>query len=136
MTIEALVGRHLMFGLPGPDLGDTDIQIFRETQAAGLMLYRRNFETPERLARLLTSLEDALGRRILVATDHEGGRVIMLGRAVTIFPDNLAAGIAGEVTFVNWQGLFEGRELRRLGDRKSTRLNSSHIQKSRMPSSA
>ena len=115
MTLEALVGRRLMFGLPGPDLSDADIRLFRETQAAGIMLYRRNFETPERLARLLTGLEDALGRRLLVATDHEGGRIIMLGRAVTIFPDNLAAGTAGEVNFVNRQGLFEGRELRRLG---------------------
>ena len=115
MTLEALVGRRLMFGLPGPDLIDADIRLFRETQAAGLMLYRRNFETPERLVHLLTGLEDALGRRLLVATDHEGGRVIMLGRAVTIFPDNLAAGTAEELTFVNRQGLFEGRELRRLG---------------------
>jgi len=115
VTLEALVGRRLMFGLPEPDLSDADIRLFRETQAAGLMLYRRNFETPERLARLLTGLEEALGRRLLVATDHEGGRVIMLGRAVTIFPDNLAAGTAGEVHFVKRQGLFEGRELRRLG---------------------
>ena len=29
-----------------------------------------------------------------------------------------------------------GRDLQQLADRKSTRLNSSHIQKSRMPSSA
>jgi beta-N-acetylhexosaminidase len=115
VTLEALVGRRLMFGLPGPDLSDGDIRLFRETQAAGLMLYRRNFETPERLRRLLTDLEETLGRRLLVATDHEGGRVIMLGRAVTIFPDNLAAGTAGEPGFVNRQGLFEGRELRRLG---------------------
>ena len=115
MTLEALVGRRLMFGLPGPDLSEDDVRLFRETQAGGLMLYRRNFETPERLHRLLTSLEEALGRRLLVATDHEGGRVIMLGRAVTIFPDSLAAGTAGEVNFVNRQGLFEGRELRRLG---------------------
>ena len=62
MTVEALVGRRLMFGLPGPDLSDTDIRLFRETQAAGLMLYRRNFETAERLHRLLTGLEEALGR--------------------------------------------------------------------------
>ena len=115
MTLEALVGRRLMFGLPEPDLSGADIRLFRETQAAGLMLYRRNFETPERLRRLLTGLEETLGRRLLVATDHEGGRVIMLGRAVTIFPDNLAAGTAGEPGFVNRQGLFEGRELRRLG---------------------
>ena len=115
MSLEALVGRRLMFGLPGPDLTDDDVHLFRETQAAGIMLYRRNFETPDRLARLLTGLEEAIGRRLLVATDHEGGRIIMLGRAVTIFPDNLAAGTAGEVAFVHRQGLFEGRELRRLG---------------------
>src|SRR5499426_427616 len=115
MSLEALVGSRLMFGLPGPDLTDDDIRLYRETQAAGIMLYRRNFETPERLARLLTGLQEAMGRRLLVATDHEGGRIIMLGRAVTIFPDNLAAGTAGDVTFVHRQGLFEGRELRRLG---------------------
>jgi len=115
VTLEALVGRRLMFGLPGSDLSDADVELFRETQAAGVMLYRRNFETPERLARLLTGLEDALGRRLLIATDHEGGRIIMLGRSVTIFPDNLAAGTAGEINFVHRQGLFEGRELRRLG---------------------
>src|SRR5882672_8751404 len=115
VSLEALVGRRLMFGLPGPDLTDDDVHLFRETQAAGIMLYRRNFETPDRLARLLTGLEEAIGRQLLVATDHEGGRIIMLGRAVTIFPDNLAAGTAGEVTFVHRQGLFEGRELRRLG---------------------
>ena len=43
MTLEALVGRRLMFGLPEPDLSGADIRLFRETQAAGLMLYRRNF---------------------------------------------------------------------------------------------
>ena len=34
---------------------------------------------------------------------------------MTIFPDNLAAGTAGEVAFAKRQGLIEGRELRRLG---------------------
>jgi beta-N-acetylhexosaminidase len=115
MTIEALVGRRLVFGLPGPDLADADIRLFQETGAGGLILYRRNFEAPERLHRLLTGLEAALGRRLLVATDHEGGRVIMLGRATTIFPDNLAAAAAEDEAWVHRQGLFEGRELRRLG---------------------
>ena len=35
-----------------------------------------------------------------------------------------------------WFMLFVGTIIFALGDRKSTRLNSSHIQKSRMPSSA
>ena len=104
-----------MIGVAGPDLTDADISVFRDTRAAGLILYRRNFETPERLARLIDGLEAALERRLLVATDHEGGRVIMLGAGTTIFPDNLAVGTAGEEAFAYKQGLIEARELRRLG---------------------
>src|SRR5204862_112607 len=105
----------LMIGLPGATLRDADVRLFRDTRAAGLILYRRNFETPAQLLDVLTRLEDALGRRLLVATDHEGGRIVMLGRGVTIFPDNLAVGTAGEETFAYKQGLLEARELRRLG---------------------
>jgi beta-N-acetylhexosaminidase len=115
VDIAELVGERLMIGLPGPTLGQGDIALFRDTHAAGLILYRRNFESPAQLVRLISELEEALGRRLLVATDHEGGRVIMLGRGVTIFPDNLAVGTAGEETFAYRQGLCEGRELRRLG---------------------
>ena len=104
-----------MIGVAGPDLSDRDVGVFRDTRAAGLILYRRNFETPERLERLLDGLEGALGRRLLVATDHEGGRIIMLGGGTTVFPDNLAVGTAGDENFAHRQGLIEARELRRLG---------------------
>ncbi len=113
--IADLVGERLMIGLAGAALRDEDVRLFRETRAAGLILYRRNFETPERLLTMLTGLESALGRPLLVATDHEGGRIVMLGRGVTIFPDNLAVGSAGDEAFAARQGLVEGRELRRLG---------------------
>lgn len=113
--IATLVGERLMVGLPGPVLRDEDVRLFRETRAGGLILYRRNFEDPAQIRTLVAGLESAVGRRLLVGTDHEGGRVIMLGRGVTIFPDNLAAGMAGEEAFVHRQGLVEARELRRLG---------------------
>jgi beta-N-acetylhexosaminidase len=113
--LEDLVGERLMIGLSGPRLTDEDVAVFRETRAGALILYRRNFEDPGQLDALVSGLESALGRRLLVATDHEGGRVIMLGRGVTIFPDNLAVGTAGEKAFAYRQGVIEGRELRRLG---------------------
>jgi beta-N-acetylhexosaminidase len=115
VDIEDLVGERLMIGLSGPTLTDADVAAFRETRAAGLILYRRNFESPAGLAALLDALESALGRRLLVATDHEGGRIVMLGRGVTIFPDNLALGTAGDEAFAFHQGLIEAREMRRLG---------------------
>ncbi|MGH7357167.1 MAG: beta-N-acetylhexosaminidase [Candidatus Rokuibacteriota bacterium] len=114
-SLEDLVGERLMIGLAGPSLRDADIRLFSDTRAGGLILYRRNFESPAQLLALLERLESALGRRLLVGTDHEGGRVIMLGRGVTIFPDNLAVGASGEETFAHRQGLIEARELRRLG---------------------
>ena len=93
-----MVGRQLVFGLARARASPMPISASsRRPSAGGLILYRRNFEGPERLAALLTQLESALGRRLLVTTDHEGGRIIMLGAGVTIFPDNLAAGTAGEV---------------------------------------
>ncbi len=113
--IEDFVGERLMIGLAGPTLGDADIRLFKATRAGGLILYRRNFTSPAQLLELLGRLEGALGRRLLVATDHEGGRIVMLGQGVTIFPDNLAVGTAGDEAFAFKQGLFEARELRRLG---------------------
>ena len=115
MDIEDLVGERLMVGLIGPTLTAEDVALFRETRAAGLILYRRNFENPAGLATLLDALESALGRRLLVATDHEGGRIVMLGQGTTIFPDNLALGTAGDEAFAFRQGVIEGQEMRRLG---------------------
>jgi beta-N-acetylhexosaminidase len=115
MSLEAMVGRQLIVGLPGPDATDDDLRLLRDIHAGGLMLYRRNFETPDRFVRFVTRLEEGLGRRLLITTDHEGGRIIMLNRGVTIFPDNLTAGTAGDPAMVARQGQIEGRELRRLG---------------------
>jgi len=113
--LEDLVGERLMLGLPGTALRGEDVRLFQDTRAAGLILYRRNFESPGQLLALLDRLETALGRRLLVATDHEGGRIVMLGQGTTMFPDNLAVGTAGEEAFAARQGLIEARELRRLG---------------------
>jgi beta-N-acetylhexosaminidase len=113
--LEDLVGECFVLGLPGPTLTADDVRLFKDTRAAGLILYRRNFENPAQLATLVGGLESALGRRLLVCTDHEGGRIVMLREGVTIFPDNLAMGTGGEEAFAYRQGLIEARELRRLG---------------------
>lgn len=114
-TIEDLVGERLMIGLSGPRLSEDDLRTLAETRAGGVILYRRNFESPAQLLRLLHDLDAAAGRRLLVSTDHEGGRVVMLGQGTTIFPDNLALGRGGGVDDAARQGAIEGRELRRLG---------------------
>ena len=109
------IGRTLMFGIPGTRLRAADVKLFRDTRAGGLILYRINYESPGQIRRLIGDLEEALGRRLLTAMDHEGGRVIMAGGGVTVFPDSLAFGRGGTARDTAEQGRIEARELRRLG---------------------
>jgi beta-N-acetylhexosaminidase len=115
MNLAELVGERLLIGIPGTGITPGIVRHFKALKAGGLILYRRNFVSPLQLKRLIADLEEALGRRLLVAVDHEGGRVIMFRDGVTVFPDNLALGAAGNPDYARQQGEIEARELRRLG---------------------
>jgi beta-N-acetylhexosaminidase len=115
MKLEELVGQRLVIGIPGTRVTPEIVRHFQEVNAGGLILYRINFETPRQLKKLITDLEEALGRKLLVAADHEGGRVIMFREGISVFPDNLALGTAGNLKYAREQGEIEAKELRRLG---------------------
>jgi beta-N-acetylhexosaminidase len=115
MNLEELVGERLVIGIPGTRITPEIIRHFRELHAGGLILYRINFENPQQIKKLIADLEEALGRRLLVMADHEGGRVIMFREGITVFPDNLALGYAGKIDYAGKQGEIEAQELRRLG---------------------
>src|SRR5437899_2181042 len=115
MTIEELVGSRLVFGIPGTQITPDIVRHFKDTHAGGLILYRINFESPDQIRKLISDLENALQRRLLICTDHEGGRVIMFGEGVTIFPSAQTLGQTGNTPLARRQGEQEGRELRRLG---------------------
>ena len=107
-TLEGLIGETLVFGIPGPQATPEDIHLFRTTHARGLILYRTNFRSPAQIRELIRTMEEALERRLLVTTDHEGGRVVMFRSGVTVFPDNLAFGTVGKVHATRTQGGIEG----------------------------
>lgn len=115
MSLEELIGKKLVIGIPGASVSREAVDLFRETHAAGLIVYRHNFSSAQGFKRFIADLEEALGRKLLVAVDHEGGRVIHLAEGVTVFPDNLALGHTGNETYAAQQGEIEARELRRLG---------------------
>jgi beta-N-acetylhexosaminidase len=115
MKLAELVGERLVIGIPGTEITPEIVRHFKELQAGGLILYRINFASPAQLRRLISDLEEALGRRLLVMADHEGGRVIMFRDGITVFPDNLALGTTGNHAYAARQGEIEAQELRRLG---------------------
>ena len=115
MELAQLIGQRLVIGIPGTRVTPEIVRHFQDIHAGGLILYRRNFESPGQLKKLIADLEEALGRKLLVMTDHEGGRVIMFREGITVFPDNQALGATGQVEYAGKQGAIEARELRRLG---------------------
>lgn len=67
-------------GCAGPSLSGREIIFFRDRNPWGLILFRRNCETPEQIKALTSAFRAAVGRRDApVFVDQEGGRVQRLG---------------------------------------------------------
>jgi len=65
----------LMLGLAGPTLSTEEKDILRHPQVGGVILFTRNYQTPEQLAALTTAIRALRQPPLLLAVDHEGGRV-------------------------------------------------------------
>lgn len=115
MDLEDLVGSKLMLGFEGATLTRQTVQMFQKTHAGGLILFRRNFKTLAAFKNLISGLQSTLGRPLLVAMDHEGGRVMHLPQGATFFPDNRAMAQSANIDRVRFQGKIEGQELSSLG---------------------
>lgn len=68
-------GATILGGIAGPDLAPAERDFFRAADPWGFILFGRNIDTPERLARLTADLREAVGREAPVLIDQEGGRV-------------------------------------------------------------
>ncbi len=67
-------------GCAGPVLTPAEIEFFGRANPWGLILFRRNCETPDQLLTLTSAFREAVGRKNApVFIDQEGGRVQRLG---------------------------------------------------------
>jgi beta-N-acetylhexosaminidase len=115
----AAVGEHFLVGLrPSPTLEPHDRALLSELRPAGVVLFKSNFrhdlpyvEWLPIHARLIEQVRAAIGReRILIAIDHEGGRVCRTPAPLTRF--SYAAHWASQASAV---GHAMGTELASLG---------------------
>jgi len=104
MSLEELIGSRLAISLPGTEATDEVLTHVRRIQPKSVVLFSRNFTSLEQLARLIHSLEDALGWRLLVMVDHEGGRINRFGTSVTQFPDAMTIARQGDPEAAARQG--------------------------------
>ncbi len=64
-----------MLDLEGPALTAADIERLRHPATGGVILFSRNYESPEQVNRLIRQIHELRSPQLLVAVDQEGGRV-------------------------------------------------------------
>src|SRR5262245_45104037 len=72
------MSRAFVTGLGGPALTQDERGFLRDAEPWGLILFKRNIETPEQVRRLVADARDVVGN-VPVLIDQEGGRVQRLG---------------------------------------------------------
>jgi beta-N-acetylhexosaminidase len=66
---------HVMTDIVGTALSDDDRRRLRHPQVGGVILFSRNYESPEQITALVAELHRLREPRLLIAVDQEGGRV-------------------------------------------------------------
>lgn len=64
-----------MFGIQGKTLNAQEIEWLNHPLSAGVILFTRNYDNPAQIRALVRSLRETAAHEILIAVDHEGGRV-------------------------------------------------------------
>jgi beta-N-acetylhexosaminidase len=88
---------------------------YLERGLAGVVLYKRNFHSVERLRELTTEIRRAAGRPVMIGIDQEGGTRFALGEPFTAWPSAAELGRAGDIALVEQVAHAMAVELRAAG---------------------
>ncbi len=111
---ELTAGDLLIIGLPSPELDPEAEALLDEVRPLGVILFRRNITSTGQLRRLTDRLRE--GRpNLLIAIDHEGGRVHRMPSDFTHFPPSLVMVRHGDPGLMKEVGLAHATELREAG---------------------
>ena len=116
-TVLDEFGQLFVMAFDGERLTPDVAEFFREFRIGGVILFADNFRSPQQLRDLTAEIQErcaAPGRPMLIATDHEGGRVQRFRDGFTIVPPMAELG-AGDPAATEAMHRTVGRELRAAG---------------------
>jgi len=86
----------VMLDIAGTSLTPEEIEVLRHPLVGGLILFTRNYESPEQLEELSHAIHDVRETPLVIAVDHEGGRVQRFRTGFTRIPPMRALGTMWE----------------------------------------
>jgi beta-N-acetylhexosaminidase len=80
--------RHgpVMIDVEGTELSAADRAVLQHPATGGVILFARNFESPQQVHRLIASIHELRSPHLLIAVDQEGGRVQRFRDGFTLLP--------------------------------------------------
>jgi beta-N-acetylhexosaminidase len=117
LSLEVLSGQLLVCGFEGTELPDDLAADLANGLRGGVILFKRNLTTPDRVHELCGSIARSAPADLppFIAIDQEGGRVARLGPPVTKLPPMRVLGEIGDPELVRRAGAVLGAELAALG---------------------
>lgn len=118
MTPGLPIPRHVLdkfiLGFPGSEIAQ-ELNSYLAGGLAGIIVFPRNFSSPEGLLMLTKQLQDAAGRPILVGIDQEGGTRFALPPPFTQWPSAEELGLLDDLKAVESVAHGIARELAAVG---------------------
>ncbi len=108
----------IVSGFEGTSLNARTKELIVQQGIGGLILFERNFKSPDQLLELISDLQALVADSLpplFISVDQEGGRVARLGEPFTKFPPMSCLGRANSVELAYRFGLGMGKELRAVG---------------------
>ena len=108
----------VMLDIEGRQLTPADRALLKEPAVGGVILFSRNYESPSQLAALVDSIRALQSPPLLIAVDHEGGRVQRFREGFSAIPPMRRLGsqydgdAAGAVSLAKTAGWLIAAELR------------------------
>jgi beta-N-acetylhexosaminidase len=76
----------LMIDIEGTSLTAEDKKLLSHPKVGGIILFTRNYESPEQLINLTNEIHALRAPPLMIAVDHEGGRVQRFREGFTKLP--------------------------------------------------
>ena len=117
MTPAEKIGQMMMIGIKGKDVNDDSLYMLHEYGMGGVILFDRNMDSKEQVAKLNSHLQQQAGQKVplFIAVDEEGGDVVRMANDLTPPPAAKSLGAAGKPEAAREWAVRTSKELKAIG---------------------